>query len=149
MGKEPFSFIFHTCIMLSATYFRVPDVLLLQNVCFPVMQSPKKGQINLPLPHQSIPNTQQTAPKPKKQQRKRYRVAPRKAAMISTCPHSPLSSPVPNSPPPSPASDFSLNLPPKTTSVNAFLDSFQSHIPSSFDIIRRGSIPGLQVSTTI
>ena len=131
--------------MLSNPYLGVPDVLLTCGATFAGMMPPKKGQFGIPLPNQIFQKHAQTIQKPKKPQRKRYRVAPRKAAMISTCPISPESSPVSNSPPPT--IDISHNQSSKNNeSLDSFLDSFQNHIPSSFDIVKRGNLPGIQLS---
>ena len=131
--------------MLSTPYIAVPDVFLSYNAQFGPIFDQKKPQFNFGLQNQYFQKQTQNVQKLKKPQRKRYRVEPRKAAMISTCPFSPVSSPVSNSPPP----PIDINLiknNQKNASMNNFLNSFQDHVPSCFDIVKRGNLPGIEIN---
>ncbi|EAY20114.1 hypothetical protein TVAG_366220 [Trichomonas vaginalis G3] len=69
----------------------------------------------------------------KKQQKRRYKVEPRKAVLHFETKDQPLS------PPPESITDKVIVQKPFT------LSSFDHHIPSAFSIIRRGNLPGLEL----
>ena len=84
-----------------------------------------------------------SSPKQETKQHKRYKKEPRRAMLLDVDIQA-VSSPEPTPQYQPKDQTFSQNLPqPEGVSLNAFLDSFKDHVPLCFDIIKRGSLPGI------
>ena len=128
--------------MLQNAYICPQDVLLAYNLCFNeaerIQKLSQKNDTKLGICIGNIAQKQQ------KKQRKRYKTTPRKAALINFD-SSAISSPVTALPSPPPSAQ-PLPLPEKEEqSVMTFLNSFDKHVPSCFDIIKRGTLPGISL----
>ena len=104
------------------------------------------------IPQELMREKKKSSKKPAKIQNSKPKAIPRKAIMISRC------SMMPYPPPFTPyMQPNNLTNPtvapiiqrPGTATMSQFLDRFTNHVPSSFDIIQRGQIPGLKIENVL